>query len=319
MIKKPLQLAACCLNISEGRNQKLLEHIAKAAVSNQHSWSADYFNDQKDEFNIDNNELKCKASVISLYSDAIFNRGNITITGSIHYLSTAIFQACEVALDNISLKHHINCNHPRLGVIDLIPIHPISNLVSLNTCGEIARTVGEKLTTNYNDVDIFYFGAADEMNRGLVERRKEFKWFNNSSEKMNCGTTAIGATPYMSVLNIMLDTNDFSVGKDIAQNIRASSSEGLPGIQAMAFEKHNNKIEIACNVETNDLQSELPVFKTSFATLEERIKHLAAQHNISVLGQSLRGFYPCEAYDITQDALLNANIESWKERSQMMM
>ena len=64
---------------------------------------------------------------------------------------------------------------------------------------------------------------------------------------------------------------------------------------------------------------QLPVFKTSVEKLENRIKQLADENDVSVLGQSLKGFTPKEAYDIGCHALLNGISVSWKERSQKMM
>lgn len=64
---------------------------------------------------------------------------------------------------------------------------------------------------------------------------------------------------------------------------------------------------------------QLPVFKTSLEELENRIKQLADEKDVSIIGQSLRGFTPKEAYDIGYHALLNGISVSWKERSQKMM
>ena len=61
------------------------------------------------------------------------------------------------------------------------------------------------------------------------------------------------------------------------------------------------------------------MFKTSIEELENRIKQLAGESDVSILGQSLRGFTPKEAYDIGCHALLNGISVSWKERSQKMM
>ena len=57
------KLAACLLNISEGRNPELIEKIARAAL-----------------INYSENE-KCETTVLNIFSDAIYNRSVISIAG----------------------------------------------------------------------------------------------------------------------------------------------------------------------------------------------------------------------------------------------
>ena len=49
-----------------------------------------------------------------------------------------MFDACVTAYDLIDLQQHAG-GHPRLGSVDLVPIHPLSIDVSLDECGTIAR------------------------------------------------------------------------------------------------------------------------------------------------------------------------------------
>lgn len=46
--------------------------------------------------------------------------------------------ACEKAYELIDLSHHEGV-HPRLGAVDLVPLHPISEDVSLPNLGQVAR------------------------------------------------------------------------------------------------------------------------------------------------------------------------------------
>ena len=56
------KLAACLLNISEGRNTALVEQIAKAAIS-------------------DSTKNKCDSTVLNIFSDSVYNRSVISIAG----------------------------------------------------------------------------------------------------------------------------------------------------------------------------------------------------------------------------------------------
>ena len=256
------KLAVCCLNISEGRNMQLIDQIAHSAVQHQPpSGQAHPF--------------KCETTVLSVYSDPVFNRANITIASTIGNLAQSVYNACAVAYQNIDLCQHLDPKHPRLGVVDLIPIHPISPSTSIEECSHVAHQIGQLITSNFSSqASVFYFGKADHGNRDLVERRKGLAWFSNDGKSIvpdvgtftkKFGITGIGALPYMSVLNVVLDTNDVNFGKDIASNVRQrNKATGLEGVQAMAFPK-GNKVEIACNVDTNDLQSEVTVFLSFFS------------------------------------------------------
>ena len=57
------KLAACLLNISEGRDSNLIERIAKAALSPFHG-------------------IKSEIAVLNIFSDKIYNRSVISIAGT---------------------------------------------------------------------------------------------------------------------------------------------------------------------------------------------------------------------------------------------
>ena len=46
--------------------------------------------------------------------------------------------ACCAAFQGIDLRTHSG-GHPRLGAVDLVPFHPVSEAVTLEECGTIAR------------------------------------------------------------------------------------------------------------------------------------------------------------------------------------
>ncbi|XP_066929316.1 uncharacterized protein [Clytia hemisphaerica] len=311
-MKSAHKLAVCCLNISEGSHLELINEVAQAAVERQDQWPS-----------TTPSPFKCKSTVLSVYSDRSFNRGNITIASSIEHLAKSVYHACAKVFQTIDLQKHSDVGHPRLGAVDLIPIHPISPQTSLQDCAGVAHQIADLITTNIPGSSLFYFGKADHKERDLVQRRKEMSWFTKDSEisrqiipdvgtySPKYGISAIGAIPYMSVLNVLLDTDDLVFGRFIASEIRQRNINGLDGIQAMAFLK-GRKVEIACNVDTNDLQSKLPVFKTSFEDLESRIASLAREKNVRICGESVRGFTPQEAYMKAEQALLSGDVCPWK-------
>ena len=64
-MEKATKLFACLLNVSEARNSKLIENIAKAAISNNSSTE----------------HYKCDSAVLNIFSDKIYNRSVISIGG----------------------------------------------------------------------------------------------------------------------------------------------------------------------------------------------------------------------------------------------
>ena len=66
------------------------------------------------------------------------------------------------------------------------------------------------------------------------------------------GLTGIGAIPYMTNFNVTLrDGITIDIGRKVAAKIRHSNPNGTGclGVQSMAFNHQENRIEIACNVE----------------------------------------------------------------------
>ena len=285
------KLAACLLNVSEGRSQALVRDIAAAAVKNQTIWAPDSSflsessalsegTERKDDANT---SFNCNATVLNIFQDREYNRSVITLAAPVEYLGACILDACDEAFSRIDLRNQ-DGGHPRLGAVDLIPIHPLSDAASLNVCGEIARKVGLSIVDRNPSTSVFFFGDADiPEKRGLVTRRKEMKWYDGkkghvpSLWDIGCkptekfGLTAVGAIPYMTNFNVTIDSRNLDVGNQIAKKIRGSSPDGLFGVQSMAF-PHMGMIEIACNVETMDLQQVVSHFfyfaqHTTYATI----------------------------------------------------
>ena len=86
--------------------------------------------------------------------------------------------------------------HPRKGIIDLIPIHPITENTTLEDCAGVAIRVSQNLTRTkveksgeriQQDVDTFLFGHADiPLRRSLVTMRKNVKWYSSEIRGNQC-------------------------------------------------------------------------------------------------------------------------------------
>lgn len=249
-----------------------------------------------------------------------------TILGTLSGITSGIVSAARRALDLIDLSEHSG-GHPRKGTVDLIPIHPISNLTTLADCGQVALNIGSQLKATHPKLSIFYFGHADiPENRDLVQRRKEIGWFQNGPFSSTHGISGIGAIPYMSNFNVMIKCSDLDIGQRIAKSLRQRSG-GLLGVQSMAFPHGDNQIEIACNVDLVlfDDKDEKQVnakaqgkfvksfgdyYMTPFEVIHKEITDKAKEFNCHVIGDSvIIGFTPKEAFELTTKAM--AENDSW--------
>ncbi|XP_042302658.1 formiminotransferase N-terminal subdomain-containing protein isoform X3 [Sceloporus undulatus] len=318
------RLAACLLNVSEGRRKDVVEKIAKAAVCK------------------DNGQEHLQATVLNIFSDYDYNRSVITIAAPIDRLGSCVVAACVEAFSSIDMAAHVGI-HPCLGAVDLVPVYPLLG-VDLEECGTVARNIAESLAHCVPGCSIFLFGHADlPKKQSLVQRRKQLGWFNQRASKaadinpdiglapnLRYGLTGVGASPYVMNCNVTVDTQDLIMAKKIAGAIRGSSTGGLKGVQSMAF-PHNGQIEIACNVESfdesdNQLATGEELGYVSYSILgrtyyyvspqliEASIQKLARNHGVSTVGTALVGFTPEECKRCAAYALMNGVREFWRVR-----
>ena len=297
-----MKLATCLLNISEARNREVVRAVIKAAVDTI------------------TRTTPIGATVLNTFIDTEYNRSVITISGRLNALENAVVSACEAAITLIDLRGHSG-GHPRLGSVDLIPLHPITEVTSVKDCDIIANQIVSRLTETSPASSFFIYGSQPGQ-RGLIERRKEFGWFQSSIKPdaaapdigtfdPRCGLTGVGAAPYMSNFNISLETTDLRPAERVLRAIR-SSTGGFLGVSAMAF-PHHNKVEIACNVDLvrsnevdiEDMEEIFPGFwRTRFSAIEARVIQAASEVGVSVLEDSvIIGFTPDTARQLTIEAL----------------
>ncbi len=267
----------CVPNFSEGRDRALVEEIVKAVRGVP------------------------GALVLDLEMDGDHNRSVLTFVGTAEACAEGAFQAAKRASQLIDLNHHKGA-HPRMGATDVIPFVPLEG-ASMEDAVELARLVAKRIGEELGVPVYLYESAATRPERQNLPsvRKGEFEGlrdligkdperdpdFGPKAIHPTAGATAVGARPFLIAYNLNLRTEDVSVAKAIAKEIREKDG-GFPGIRAMGFMLEELKMaQVSVNV--------VDYRKTSLATLTQAVTEKAAAQGVEVAETELIGLAPADA------------------------
>ncbi len=231
-------------------------------------------------------------------SDNDHNRTVVTYAGPPAAVEEAAFRAIQKAAELINLDHHSG-SHPRIGATDVVPFVPISG-VSMETCIQMARRLGERVGTELNIPVYLYEAAATRPERTNLEniRRGQYEGLKaeietNPERQPDFGPTrlgpagaiVIGARYPLIAYNVYLNTDDVNIAKAIAKKIRQSSG-GLPSVKALGM-LVEGRAQVSMNL-TNFHQ-------TSVMRVVEAIRSEARKHGTKIHHSELIGLIPQEA------------------------
>jgi glutamate formiminotransferase len=121
--------------------------------------------------------------------------------------------------------------HPRLGVVDVLPIIPVLK-AKMADAVRIARFVGTEVEARYHVPVYFYeYAALQPELRNLADVRR-LKRYNKHHP--TAGAICVGARDYLVAYNINLSTPDIEIAKKIASQLREKNG-GLPGVKALGL------------------------------------------------------------------------------------
>jgi glutamate formiminotransferase len=86
-------------------------------------------------------------------------------------LAATVHAVATHALEAIDLTAHA-AQHPRLGVLDHVSIHPIGPDATLPFAAQAAAAVGQQLSQPPLQLPVYYYGAAQRDQRRLADIRK---------------------------------------------------------------------------------------------------------------------------------------------------
>ncbi len=274
------KVVECVPNFSEGRRKDVIDAIIDEISSAQ------------------------GIQVWDCLPDRDHNRTVVTFVGSPEQVKEAAIKSALKATQLIDMRGHKG-EHPRVGAIDVIPFVPLKG-VSIEECVEIAQDVARILSEKLSMPTFLYGEAAmkQEMKNlatvqaiqyeGMFEKIKEEGFepsFGPRKMHRKYGASIVGVRQILVAFNVNLGTDDISIAKNIAKEVRESSG-GLKNVKAMGVRlKEKNIVQVSMDV--------VDYKKTPLYKPYELIKAEARRYGISVVGSELIGLVPT-------DALINA-------------
>jgi glutamate formiminotransferase/glutamate formiminotransferase/formiminotetrahydrofolate cyclodeaminase len=268
-------LIECVPNVSEGRDETVLQTLAEAVRSVP------------------------GVALLHRTMDPDHHRAVLTFAGAPKPVAEAAFCVAREAIRRIDLTRHHGV-HPRVGAVDVIPFVPLQH-VTLGDCVEIARHVGQRIGAEL-DIPVFLYertatrpnrvplesirrgglpGLAGRMTTDLENWRPDF---GPAALHPTAGATVVGARPLLVAFNINLRTQDLAHAQAIARAVRASGG-GLPCVKAIGVPlPSRGLVQVAINV--TDVER-APLHRVFDAVQQE-----AAARHVEIVDSELIGLVP---------------------------
>lgn len=276
MVNYMRNIFQCVPNISEGRDKQLVDDIAREIRAVQGVRLLDYS------------------------ADKDHNRSVFTFIGDDGSLERAVLSIYEVVKERIDLRRHTGA-HPRIGAVDVVPFVPLEG-TPMEAAVSLSRRVAEVVSQRYL-VPIYLYeeSATCEANKSLAYlRRGGFEAldrlpdlsarpadFGPQQLHPSLGATCMGARRPLLAFNILLDTSDVEVAKQIASKIRYRDG-GLRYVRALGiYLAEVGLAQVSINM-TDTSHTEL-------YTVVEMVRSEARRYGVNIKSSELIGVIALQA------------------------
>ena len=240
-------------------------------------------------------------TLLDVESNPDHNRSVISFVGEPGPVKQAALAGSAKAIELIDLNKHKG-EHPRMGAVDVVPFVPLSG-ATMDDCIALAKDFGKEFAERFH-VPVFLYeeAASTPERRNLADvRAGEFEGLREKIGKdptkkpdfgpdrihPAAGATAVGAREILIAYNVNLGTNDLTIAKKIAHQLRAKDG-GLAYVKALGFElKGRGIVQVSMNI-TDYHKSQL--FKA-----EELVELFAERYGVPVVGSEIVGLVPMDA------------------------
>ncbi len=271
------EVLMCEANVSEGRREQVLERLVSTVRDTPGVRIADWS------------------------ADSDHNRAVITFLGEPERVLAAAQALAAAALAAIDMREHQG-EHPRQGVLDVVPFIPIRD-VTTERAVEIARRFGAWLGAQ--GVPVYYYeNAATRPERqslpkirkgeyeALEEKLKDPAWApDEGPAEFNpaAGATVTGARFPLIAFNVNLRTEDLAIAQTIARAVRHING-GYKAVRGMGFAlEERGMVQVSMNLVN---YTETPIHRVL-----ETVRSEAARYGVAVAGTELIGPVPLGALE----------------------
>jgi len=281
------RIVECVPNISEGRNQSIIDACAEAV-------------------------RKVKgAKLLDVDPGKSTNRTVFTFVGDPESVVEAAFQFSKTAYELIDMTAHTG-EHPRMGAVDVVPFVPVAG-VTVEECVECAKKYGERVGKELGVPVYLYEEASTNPSRKMLKqiRAGEYEGIKNKIYKPEwkpdfgpqefvpkSGATVTGVRFFLIAYNVnILGTKEQA--HRIALNIREQGrNDNEPGrlkaVKAIGwYVEEYDMAQVSINLDNYKITPPHMAF-------EECAKD-AAELNLAACGSELVGLIPLEAMLMAAD------------------
>jgi glutamate formiminotransferase len=272
-----MKVLMCVPNISEGKNESLIDTIAGAVRSVE------------------------GIKLLEVSSDRDHHRSVFSYLGEPEKVLEATKRLADLAVDGIDMTGHRG-DHPRMGALDVAPFIPVRNMTTAEAVG-IARNFGSFLGSK--GIPVYYYeDAATSAERknladvrkgqyeALAEKLKDPAWAPDAGPAVfnaEAGATAVGVRFPLVAFNVNLNTADISIADRIARGVRHLSG-GYRFVRAIGVTlSEKGMVQVSMNL-TN-------YTKTPIHRVMETIRFEASRYGVSIASAELVGPVPLDALE----------------------
>lgn len=220
------------------------------------------------------------AVLLDVHPDPDHNRSVVSLCGLPERVEEGLLSAVAEAARLIDLRAHTGV-HPRAGVADVVPLVPLTG--SLEEVADDARRLARRIWRELQ-LPVYLYGLALGGPSLADIRAGRARPAFGSSPHPSAGAVSVGARRPLIAYNVTLPGAGQAAAAQIARSIRATSPDGLPGVQALAFQLADGTWQLSMNL--IDLTTAPP------SLVLEEVRRRAAALGVSAGGDEVVGLCP---------------------------
>lgn len=261
-------LFQCAPNLSEGRNPQLFLEVQQAMQG------------------------IAGVAMTDLSMDQDHHRMVVSLLGNATGLQQAVLRLFDIASQNIDLSNHAGV-HPRIGAVDVVPFVPLGS-TPMEAAQEVALSTAQEVATRFElPVLLYEYSARNPAHRNLPDLRRQGlqeRLLENAPDfgpvqlHPRLGATVMGARKPLVAFNVVLESQDLSLAREIAKFLR-----GLPGVRSLGlWLESQRRVQVSINL-TDPEQIDLEEVFT-------HVSEQAALRGVAVHSSELIGMAPATSF-----------------------